>query len=44
MFKATVYIETPEGKIEKVTKSFDSKEERNDWLIDKLLSVNFTIK
>ena len=42
MYKATVYIETPEGKIEKVTKSFDSKEECNDWLIDKLLSVDFS--
>ena len=42
MYKATVYIETPEGKIEKLTKSFDTKEERNDWLIDKLLSVDFS--
>ena len=42
MFKATIYIETPEGKIEKVTKSFVSKEERNDWLIEKLLSVDFS--
>lgn len=42
MYKATVYIETPEGKIEKVTKSFDTIAERNEWLIGKILSVNFS--
>ena len=41
MFKVTVYIETPEGKIEKVTKSFNTIAERNDWLIKMLLSSNF---
>ena len=41
MFKVTAYIETPEGKIEKVTESFDTSDERNDWLMKLLLSSNF---
>ena len=40
MFQATVYIET-EGKIEKLTASFETMSARNDWLIQKLLSTNF---
>lgn len=40
MFQATVYIES-EGKIEKLTGSFESIGSRIDWLIQKLLSTNF---
>ncbi len=42
MFNATVYVETSEGKIEKLSSSFKSSEERNIWLMDKLQHLNFS--
>lgn len=42
MFKATIYIETETGQIEKLSKSFDSKSERDAWLIDVLMRQNFS--
>ena len=41
MFRATVYIED-NGKIEKLSNSFESESERNGWIIDKLLNNSFS--
>ena len=40
MFTATVYIER-DGKIEKLSASFKTKSERNDWLLQKLAEETF---
>jgi len=40
MFSATVYIER-DGKIEKLSASFETKSERNDWLFQKLAEEPF---
>ena len=40
MFTATVYIER-DGKIEKLSASFETKSERNDWLLQKLAEETF---
>ena len=41
MFRATVYIED-NGKIEKLSNSFESESERNGWIIDTLLHNRFS--
>ena len=40
MFTATVYIER-EGKIEKLSASFETKSERIAWLLQKLAEESF---
>lgn len=42
MYQATIYIENIDGKIEKLTHSFDTREERNLWLMSKLESLDFS--
>ncbi len=41
MFCATVYIENENG-IVKLTESFDTVSQRNDWLMDKLINTEFS--
>lgn len=40
MFTATVYVER-DGKIEKLSASFETKSERNAWLLQKLAEESF---
>lgn len=42
MYQATIYVENSDGKIEKLSQSFDSKVERNTWLMSMLQSLNFS--
>lgn len=41
MLKATIYVEI-EGKTEKLSKSFKTESERNDWVMDKLQNYEYT--
>ncbi len=41
MFSVTVYIENENG-IVKLTESFDTVSQRNDWLMDKLINTDFS--
>ena len=41
MFSATVYIES-DGKIEKLSASFETKSDRDNYLIDKILSNEYS--
>ena len=41
MFSATVYIEL-DGKIEKLSASFETKSDRDDYLIDKIKSNEYS--
>ncbi len=41
MFSATVYIES-DGHIEKLSASFETKSDRDDYLIDKIKSNEYS--